>query len=163
MWSPHDGLSIPTDLLPQSWRVDRGRPHIPPYTYTYASYTQLLTSDLAVRQQFANDKLWEMLTMPLALCRWQPVNVREVMCSASPWRWHVARGVTLVTFRTSLLPILILQILIDLNHAMDVFVLMWGCLDSNLKTRRSSVLYHRQMQHLSSSGSNLLSSIVYIY
>ena len=130
MWSPHDGLSIPTDLLPQSWRVDRGRPHIPSSGLIYppqASYT-LLTSDLAVRQQFANDKLWEMLTMPLALCRWQPVNVREVTCSASPWRWHVAREVTLVTFCTSLLPILILQILIDLNHAMDVVVLMWGCL-----------------------------------
>ena len=108
MWSPHDGLSIPTDLLPQSWGVGRGRPDIP------------TSHEMSVRQQFANDKLGRMLTLPLALCWWQPVNVREVTCSASPWMWQVAR-VTLVKCCTPS----ILQILIDRIKLWAAAVLPW--------------------------------------
>ena len=53
----------------------------------------------------------KMLTLPLALCRWQWVNVNRVTCFASTWMWQVAQ-VTLVIFRTLCLAIIKLEIVI---------------------------------------------------
>ena len=53
----------------------------------------------------------KMLTLPLALCRWQWVNVNRVTCFASTWMWQVAQ-VTLVNFRTLCLAIIKLEIVI---------------------------------------------------
>ena len=104
---------------------------------------------MSVRQQFVNDKLGNMLTLPLALCCWQPVNVREVTCSASPWMWRVAR-VTLVKCCTPS----ILQILIDrikswvCNSAALKYTYTWIYILHGLWRQRGQVFYNWWMLHV---------------